>query len=201
YEYDLIDMRDIDCDMFLYSERPQEMVFSILCNFQDKGVTIYLKELLSRIKDFVREETLRGKYIRQIEVMSQLRSIQKEVSKEVEDMALIFDIEQDIRFKQGLEKGLLDGLEKGMLQGLAKGMVRGREEGLLEGQEKGLLEGQEKGLLEGIELALDIKFGSQGLALMERIKGVDNISSLKKIKEHIRRAATVTELSDLISSY
>ncbi len=52
-----------------------------------------------------------------------------------------------------------------------------------------------------MELALDIKFGSQGLALMERIKGVDDIDSLKKIKEHIRRAATITELSDLISSY
>ncbi|MBF0345426.1 MAG: hypothetical protein HQL06_14510 [Nitrospirae bacterium] len=163
YEYGLLDMRDVDCEKFLYSERPQEMVISILCNFQTKGVTIYLKELLHRIKGFVREETVRGKYIRQIEVLSQLRDIQGDVSKEVEDMALIFDIEKDIRFKQGLEKGL------------------------------------EQGLLEGIELALDIKFGGQGLALMEKIKDIDDLVSLKLIKEHIRTSASISELVDLIN--
>ncbi len=85
----------------------------------------------------MREETLRGKYIRQIEVMSQLRSIQKEVSKEVEDMALIFDIEKDIRFKQGLEKGVVQGREEGKLQGREEGKLQGREEGKLQGLVQG----------------------------------------------------------------
>ncbi|MBF0344678.1 MAG: hypothetical protein HQL06_10665 [Nitrospirae bacterium] len=54
--------------------------------------------------------------------------------------------------------------------------------------------------MEGIELVLDVKFGSHGITLMEQIKGIDNIGSLKKIKEHIRKAASVSELIDLINS-
>ncbi|MBF0539520.1 MAG: hypothetical protein HQL03_14840 [Nitrospirae bacterium] len=179
YRYNLIDMRDIDCEKFLYSENPQEMIISVLCNLEAKGAKVYLRELLQRIKDFVREELLRGRYIQQIEMMSLLRDLQDYVYKEVKDMALIYDIEKDLRFRQGVEKGLAQGLEMGEKMGQKMGL--------------------EEGLLEGIELALDIKFGSDGLALMEKIREIDNIAALKKVKEHIRKASGIDELVDLIA--
>ncbi|KJU84719.1 hypothetical protein MBAV_003087 [Candidatus Magnetobacterium bavaricum] len=190
YQYELIDMRNIDCEKFLYSEKPQEMIISILCNLEAKGAKVYMKELLQRIKDFVSEETLRSKYIKQIEVMSLTRDLQDYILKEVGNMALTYDIEKDIRFKQGVERGLAQGIEKGLAQGLAKGEKKGQKEGQKEGQKKGLLE--------GIELALDIKFGSDGLALMMKIKKIDSLSTLKKIKEHIRKTSNIGELGKLI---
>ncbi|KJU85483.1 Transposase (putative), YhgA-like protein [Candidatus Magnetobacterium bavaricum] len=167
YQYELIDMRTIDCEKFLYSEKPQEMIISILCNLQTKGAKVYMKELLQRIKDFVSEETLRSKYIKQIEVISLTRDLQDYICKEVENMALTYDIEKDVRFKQGLSQGLSQGLEKG--------------------------------LLEGIELALEIKFGSTGLALMEKIGKIDNLDTLKKIKGYIREVSSIDELVRLLN--
>ncbi|MBF0403028.1 hypothetical protein [Candidatus Magnetominusculus xianensis] len=73
---------------------------------------------MSRLKELVPEETLRGKYIKQVEVLSQLRDLQDEVCKEAEAMAIMYDMERDVRFKQGLaegqRKGLLGGIELGL---------------------------------------------------------------------------------------
>ncbi len=42
HKYNLIDMRDIDCEKFLYSDKPEEVIISILCNYQKKGVKIFV---------------------------------------------------------------------------------------------------------------------------------------------------------------
>ncbi|MBF0405494.1 MAG: hypothetical protein HQL00_16210, partial [Nitrospirae bacterium] len=42
YKYNLIDMRDVDCEKFLYSDKPEEVIISILCNYQKKGVKIFV---------------------------------------------------------------------------------------------------------------------------------------------------------------
>ncbi|KWT87413.1 hypothetical protein [Candidatus Magnetominusculus xianensis] len=114
HKYQLIDMRTVDCEKFLYSDKPEEVILSILCNFQQKSVKIFIQEILTRLKELVPEETLRGKYIRQVEVLSQLRDLQNEVCKEAEAMALVYDLERDVRFKQGRERGLLEGEQRGI---------------------------------------------------------------------------------------
>ncbi|MBF0617656.1 MAG: hypothetical protein HQK88_12680, partial [Nitrospirae bacterium] len=122
YSYNLIDMRNVDCEKFLYSEKPEEVIISILCNYQKKGVKIFIREILNRLNELVKEETLRARYIRQVEVLSQLRDLQYEVCKEVEDMALVYNLERDVRFKQGRERGLFEGERKGLLEGI-EGML------------------------------------------------------------------------------
>ncbi|MCI4624921.1 MAG: Rpn family recombination-promoting nuclease/putative transposase [Candidatus Magnetoovum sp. WYHC-5] len=117
YEYEIIDFKDIDCETFLNSKNPKEIIISILCSYKGKDVTLFVREILENIKRHVSEETLRSKYIRQLEVLSQLRNLQDEVCKEEENMALIYDIERDVRFRQGLERGI----EKG-LSGLRRGI-------------------------------------------------------------------------------
>ncbi|MBF0488001.1 MAG: hypothetical protein HQK98_07550 [Nitrospirae bacterium] len=122
HRYNLIDMRDVDCEKFLYSDKPEEVIISILCNYQQKGVKIFIREILSRLTELVPEETLRGKYIRQVEVLSQLRDLQGEILKEAEAMALMYDMERDLRFKQGRERGVAEGLLRGERRGV-EGML------------------------------------------------------------------------------
>ncbi|MEO5360407.1 MAG: hypothetical protein H7843_08145 [Nitrospirota bacterium] len=182
YRYNLIDMRDVDCNKFLYSSKPEEVIIAILCNYQKKGVKIFIREILSRLKELVPEETLRGKYIRQVEVLSQLRDLHDDVCKEVEAMAIMYDMERDVRFKQGLAEGQ------------RKGLLEGRLEGRVEGKREGLLEGQRKGLLEGIELGLELKYGSFGLELMDMVRTVDSIDKLEYHKNLIKKADSLDEL-------
>ncbi|MBF0458834.1 MAG: hypothetical protein HQK99_13170 [Nitrospirae bacterium] len=104
------------------------------------------------------EETLRGKYIRQVEVLSQLRDLQDEVSKEAEAMALVYDLERDVRFRQG----------------------------------------RELGMIEGIELGLELKFGSAGLALMDMVRVVNSVDKLKEFRNLIKKSNSLDELKDFL---
>ncbi|MBF0320911.1 MAG: hypothetical protein HQL01_14015 [Nitrospirae bacterium] len=99
-------------------------------------------------------------------------------------MAIVYDMERDARFRQGRERGMLEGMEKGIERGM----------------EKGMLEGLEKGLLCAIELALDIKFGAEGLVLMDKINKITDVDRLKQIKEHLRKAGTIAEVIDTIEA-
>ncbi|KWT91764.1 hypothetical protein ASN18_0754 [Candidatus Magnetominusculus xianensis] len=81
-----------------------------------------IREILNRLRELVPEETLRGKYIRQVEVLSQLRNLQENIYKEAEAMALVYDLERDIRFKQGREQGIILGKLEGLLEGI-EGML------------------------------------------------------------------------------
>lgn len=195
FKYNLIDMRDVDCEHFLRSERPEEVILAILCNYHKKGVTLFVKDVLHRLRDLVKDEALLCKYIRQVEILSFLRDFQEEVCKEVENMAIIYDLEKDVRFRQGKEKGKEEGKEEGLHEGLAKG----KEKGLHEGLEKGLHEGLEKGLLKGLELALKIKFGDEGLLAMDRLKTIKNIDLLEQVQGYILKASSVNELMRFIN--
>ncbi|MBF0519709.1 MAG: Rpn family recombination-promoting nuclease/putative transposase [Nitrospirae bacterium] len=118
FEYDIIDFRSIDCEKFISSNTPAEVILGILCNFAPEDDTIVIKKLLNRIMETVKEEVGRLKYIRQLEVLAQLRDLQENVCKEVSKMALVYDIERDVRYKQGMEKGI----EKGLLEGIELGL-------------------------------------------------------------------------------
>ncbi len=179
HSYTIIDMRTVDCEKFLYADRPEEVIISILCDYKGRDVRMFIREILERIRELVKEETLQSKYIKQLEILSNLRDLQNYVGEEVDKMAFIFDLTKDYRFQQGREKG--------------------REEGMEQGREKGREEGMEKGLKEGIELALEVKFGFDSLELIEKIKGIRDIQQLENIKDIIKNTNTVAEFIQKIT--
>ena len=69
-----------------------------------------------------------------------------------------------------------------------------REEGLVEGREAGRLETRAS-LLTGIEVALDLKFGAAGLALLPEIRAVQDVAVLQRMLTAIRGAASVAALT------
>lgn len=69
-------------------------------------------------------------------------------------------------------------------------MAEGRTEGLQEGQ----VQGTRSGLLTGIEVALDLKFGAAGLALLPEIRAIANVVLLRAVLGAIRDAASVDAL-------
>ena len=60
-------------------------------------------------------------------------------------------------------------------------------------------EGRREGLLSGIEVALDVKFGADGLALMPQIAAIDDVVQLQTIQSALRTAATVDDVRRLIA--
>ncbi|MCI4625707.1 MAG: hypothetical protein L3V56_07070 [Candidatus Magnetoovum sp. WYHC-5] len=118
YSYTIIDMKTVDCEKFLYADRPEEIIISILCDYKGRDVKMFIREILERIRELVKEETLLSKYIRQLEILSNLRDLQNYVGEEVEKMAFTFDLTKDYRFQQGMAKGIEKGREEGLKEGL-----------------------------------------------------------------------------------
>ncbi len=74
----------------------------------------------------------------------------------------------------------------------------GKQIGWQEGKQAGWQEGVYEGLLEAIKIGLQLKFSSDGLALFESIKTINDIDKLKTIKDAIIDAKSVDEIKKLL---
>lgn len=62
------------------------------------------------------------------------------------------------------------------------------------GLEKGLAKGREEGLLAGIEVALRMKFGQSGLALLSEIRQINDIELLHMVLDAVPEAGSLDAL-------
>jgi len=92
--------------------------------------------------------------------------------------------------QQWIEEGHQRGIQEGVLQGIQQGIQQGRQEG----RQEGIV----NGLLEGIELAIEVKFGTQGLILLPLIQRIEAPEKLKAVKEAVRMAKDLPNLKALI---
>jgi hypothetical protein len=81
------------------------------------------------------------------------------------------------------------GEQKGREQGIEQGRELGKEEGRELGKEEGMQLGLRSGLLEAIEIALDLRFGKEGLDLMPRVRAVASVEALRELKTAVRSSA------------
>ena len=69
----------------------------------------------------------------------------------------------------------------------------GREEGRKEGREEGREEGRKEGLLQAVRLALELRFGEAGLALMPEVQPLDD-AMLLRIQAALIRGSSLDEV-------
>ncbi len=145
-----------------------------MSNFKGHSPHEIIHQILLKIKEFIDKDLSYMKYVRQLEVLSNLRNLQEETIKQIETMPFTYNLESDIRYKQGIEKGIERGIEKGIERGIEKGIERGIEKGIERGIEKGIesksLEIANKMILSGIFSTEQIVDFS-GLSL-EKVKGL-----------------------------
>ena len=72
------------------------------------------------------------------------------------------------------------------------------ERGEQRGEERGKVIGEQRGIISAIELGLDLKFGVQGLELMEPVSQIADLDKLKTIRNAIKSAQSLDELQQLI---
>ncbi|MBF0537038.1 MAG: hypothetical protein HQL03_02165 [Nitrospirae bacterium] len=75
-----------------------------------------------------------------------------------------------------------------------KGELKGRQEGELKGRQEGELKGRLEGELKGIRGMLEIKYGPEGLELMDMLMTIDKIDKLDEFSALIKRSTSVVEL-------
>jgi hypothetical protein len=106
-----------------------------------------------------------------------------ETFEERKNMPYITSIE-----RIGVERGIKIGREEGIEQGIERGI------------EQGLEQGERKGLLTAIELALEIKFGADGVALVPAVRDVASLADLQQIYIRLIADASLDELRYLTAT-
>jgi predicted transposase YdaD len=160
FNFIVLDMKKINPDVFIKSDKPEEVLVGILAGkFKDKPEII--KKVKKRIVEIVKDEKEIAKYIDNISFLAGLFDIEIKVKP----MPIQVDIRKTFLYKWG------------------------KEEGLKEGKQEGLKEGRQEGLKEAILLGVQIKFGKskvkEAKTLLEK---VDDVNYLKKIKRKIIEA-------------
>ena len=83
-------------------------------------------------------------------------------------------------------------LRKSEQRGEKRGRIKGIQEGIQEGRIKGIQEGIQVAL-KGIKVALEIKFGEQGLDAMKRLEKIRDLDKLYDVQELLKKAKTYQE--------
>jgi hypothetical protein len=106
FEYKIIDIKSFDYEEFLKSNVPEEVILSILCNFKNTPPQKVITRVLAKLQELLKGQNRFGKYLKQLEVLSKLRDLQEETTKQTSIMPIVYDLETDIRFVQGMNKGV-----------------------------------------------------------------------------------------------
>ncbi len=80
------------------------------------------------------------------------------------------------------------------------GFKRGLEEGLERGLVLGMRDGLREGLLDGLDLGLELRFGSRGVELLPHLRRIQDLDTLRQVKELLRvRDTTLEDLERFIA--
>jgi hypothetical protein len=130
FNFAVLDMKKIDPDVFIKSEKPEEVIVGILAGkFKDKPEII--KKVKERIVEIVKDEKEIAKYIDSVSFLAGLFDIKIEVKP----MPIEVDIRKTFLYKWGKEEGLKEGLKEGVI-----GIVRAKFGGQKAKQFKNFLE-------------------------------------------------------------
>jgi hypothetical protein len=103
---EVINMQQIPAETFLNSTKPEEVILSILGNFGRKKPEQLIREIILQLLQLIPNKERLQKYLKQLEILSNLRNLQRETIKQINNMALTYDIKTDLRYQQGIEQGV-----------------------------------------------------------------------------------------------
>jgi predicted transposase/invertase (TIGR01784 family) len=134
YQYQLIDMHNIDCETLIAIDKPSALVLAVLCDFKSTPEAEVLFQILTRLEQLTGDdEYAYGKYTLALETLLDNRDL-KEKLKEAEAMLRTVKFEQLPSYELGFEKGTMTGKQEGIQIGEQRGIEMGKIEGKLEGK-------------------------------------------------------------------
>jgi hypothetical protein len=120
FRYEVIDIRDIDCQALMASPMLEENILAILCRMGDQNETI--REILSRISEL--PDKARADALASLLILSRLRRLETVVKKEAEEMALTFNVMENDVLRPMFVKAQMDSKQEGRQEGKADTLTR-----------------------------------------------------------------------------
>mgnify|MGYP001408449752 CR=1 FL=1 len=124
HRFEVIYLNRIAYQEFLQYDIPEVVIMAILGDFNDKTPEQVIREIIAKLNELTVGQPGSSQHFTRLEVLSNLRNLQHETIKIVNDMAFTYEIEKDLRYRQGVEEGMEKGIEKGMEKGMEKGIEK-----------------------------------------------------------------------------
>jgi hypothetical protein len=109
--FEILVLKQIPKELFIYSDVPEEVVLAILCDFGEGQPELVVRQILQHLHKICRNSNRIKKYQKQLLILSRLRKMEIIVKSQVEAMTIHYDIETDGLYLQGLEEGREEGAE------------------------------------------------------------------------------------------
>jgi len=150
-KYEVLDMKRIAPDVFIKSDKPEEVVVGVLAGkYRERPETF--SKVVKRISEIVKSEKELLKYMNDINFLASLF----DVKIKVKSMPIQIDIRKAPFYRWG------------------------REEGLREGEIRGLIKGLKKAILLDIKLKFGSSKARQIKNLLDKINDINRLEKIKK---------------------
>lgn len=127
--YNLVSFQQFNYDLFLRSDKPEEILFALLADYGQQSPEIILESIINRIHATATGSLAFARYISQLRVLVQLRKLQSVLETVMEKLTQYFKEQEDPFYKKGERLGFSLGLENGKKQGIEQGKKQGIEQG------------------------------------------------------------------------
>ena len=125
FSFEIINIKELDCERFLETNSPDAIVLALLCDFKDNKPEVIVEKILIKLKKLLNEREFK-KYFMIMEELSSLRDL-KQTIKEVEMRLSDITFEDYPSYEIGMEKGFNVGITRGIEKGIEKGRLAERK--------------------------------------------------------------------------
>lgn len=104
FKFPLVTFSTLDYHIFLNSDKPEEIILSILANFKGENPENALKQILVRVKETTKGDFSLNRYFNQLRVLAQLRNLELNLKNAMDSIAEYIKEERDVLFLRGQER-------------------------------------------------------------------------------------------------
>lgn len=114
FRFPLIWFAQLDYSLFLQSNKPEEVILSILGDFKGLKTEQVLQQILKRVEETSGSSLSLQRYIKQLRVLAQLRNLGIKLKEAMNSIAKYINEEKDALYLRGFDKGEARGEVKGV---------------------------------------------------------------------------------------
>jgi predicted transposase/invertase (TIGR01784 family) len=116
YKFNLINMKDIDCEKLIKLDNPDALVLAILCNFKDKNKLETIMQMLEKLANYTKDdEKAYSNYLLAMETLTENMKVHK-ILQEAEKMLRTMTMEKSISYQIGIQRGIENGAKQKQIE-------------------------------------------------------------------------------------
>ncbi|MDJ1506767.1 hypothetical protein [Xanthocytophaga agilis] len=137
--FDLVRLSLIDYQLFLSSDKADEVVFAVLANFGNMEPEKAASQILDRLTQVSPTPLELNRHLQQLRILANLRKLSPFIEQIMESITNYIKEEDDYFFKKGERIGEQKGRQEGRQEGLQEGKQEGKQEAILKFLKDGIL--------------------------------------------------------------